>query len=63
FAGNDEGQIIVVDDAGRTVVPAHEAGIKRLVARGRETSARPTPPATPSAPERPSSPEQQQPSS
>ncbi|MFI1801729.1 WD40 repeat domain-containing protein [Streptomyces sp. NPDC020379] len=31
FAGNDEGQIIVVDDAGRTVVPAHEAGIKRLV--------------------------------
>ncbi|MFI9252802.1 hypothetical protein [Streptomyces sp. NPDC053069] len=31
FAGNDEGQIIVVDPAGRTTVPAHDAGIKRLV--------------------------------
>ncbi|MFI0982810.1 WD40 repeat domain-containing protein [Streptomyces sp. NPDC021093] len=31
FAGNDEGQIIVVGDDGREVLPAHEAGIKRLV--------------------------------
>lgn len=31
FAGNDEGQIIVVDPERRTVVPAHDAGIKRLV--------------------------------
>ncbi|MET9529907.1 WD40 repeat domain-containing protein [Streptomyces sp. NPDC006649] len=31
YAGNDEGQIIVVDSNGRTVLPAHEAGIKRLV--------------------------------
>ncbi|MEU8031665.1 WD40 repeat domain-containing protein [Streptomyces sp. NPDC049099] len=31
FAGNDEGRIIVVDPAGRTTVPAHDAGIKRLV--------------------------------
>ncbi|MFI2213133.1 WD40 repeat domain-containing protein [Streptomyces sp. NPDC020141] len=34
FAGNDEGQIIVVEPDGRTVVPAHEAGIKRLVLDG-----------------------------
>ncbi|MEH6376124.1 WD40 repeat domain-containing protein [Streptomyces sp. KLMMK] len=31
FAGNDEGQIIVVGPTERTVLPAHEAGIKRLV--------------------------------
>ncbi|MDI3389572.1 WD40 repeat domain-containing protein [Streptomyces sp. B-S-A8] len=31
FAGNDEGQIIVVEPSGRTLVSAHEAGIKRLV--------------------------------
>lgn len=31
YAGNDEGQIIVVRDDGRTTVPAHDAGIKRLV--------------------------------
>ncbi|MFC5721650.1 WD40 repeat domain-containing protein [Streptomyces gamaensis] len=31
FAGNDEGQIIVVGPAERSVLPAHEAGIKRLV--------------------------------
>ncbi|WP_267244061.1 WD40 repeat domain-containing protein [Streptomyces sp. PR69] len=31
FAGNDEGQIIVVGPSGRNLVSAHEAGIKRLV--------------------------------
>lgn len=31
FAGNDEGQIIVVTDGESTTVPAHDAGIKRLV--------------------------------
>ncbi|MFE9722579.1 WD40 repeat domain-containing protein [Streptomyces sp. NPDC005794] len=31
FAGNDEGAIIVIGPAGRTSVPAHDAGIKRLV--------------------------------
>ncbi|MGW3950625.1 WD40 repeat domain-containing protein [Streptomyces sp. NPDC004752] len=31
FAGNDEGQIIVVGADGREVLPAHDAGIKRLV--------------------------------
>lgn len=31
FAGNDDGQIIVVGPKERTVMPAHEAGIKRLV--------------------------------
>lgn len=30
FAGNDEGQIIVVGPTERTTVPAHDAGIKRL---------------------------------
>ncbi|QNP68661.1 WD40 repeat domain-containing protein [Streptomyces roseirectus] len=31
FAGNDEGQIIVVEGAETVTVPAHDAGIKRLV--------------------------------
>lgn len=31
FAGNDEGRIIVVGPTGRRTVPAHDAGIKRLV--------------------------------
>ncbi|MFJ8332013.1 WD40 repeat domain-containing protein [Streptomyces sp. NPDC094437] len=31
FAGNDEGQIIVVGPTESTMVPAHDAGIKRLV--------------------------------
>lgn len=31
FAGNDNGQVIVVRGADRTVIPAHGAGIKRLV--------------------------------
>ncbi|MEU9862139.1 WD40 repeat domain-containing protein [Streptomyces sp. NPDC047971] len=31
FAGNDEGRIVVVGPTGQTDVPAHEAGIKRLV--------------------------------
>ncbi|MDI6410429.1 WD40 repeat domain-containing protein [Streptomyces albus] len=31
FAGNDDGQIIVVDSGSREVLPAHDAGIKRLV--------------------------------
>ncbi|MFG2352751.1 hypothetical protein [Streptomyces sp. NPDC048521] len=31
FAGNDEGQIIVVGPDERSTVPAHDAGIKRLV--------------------------------
>ncbi|WP_416973783.1 WD40 repeat domain-containing protein [Streptomyces sp. 4F14] len=31
FAGNDEGQIIVVADGETVTVPAHDAGIKRLV--------------------------------
>ena len=31
FAGNDEGQIITIKDGERTVVQAHDAGIKRLV--------------------------------
>ncbi|MEU1403022.1 hypothetical protein ABZ471_11780 [Streptomyces sp. NPDC005728] len=31
FAGNDEGRIIVVGPSERTTVPAHDAGIKRLV--------------------------------
>jgi WD40 repeat protein len=31
YAGNDEGRIIVIRGDTRTVVPAHDAGIKRLV--------------------------------
>ncbi|MER0448858.1 hypothetical protein ABR738_30615 [Streptomyces sp. Edi4] len=31
YAGNDEGQIIVIDEHGTHLHPAHEAGIKRLV--------------------------------
>lgn len=31
FAGNDDGEVIVVRGDERTVVPAHEAGVKRLV--------------------------------
>ncbi|KOT34868.1 WD repeat-containing protein [Streptomyces caelestis] len=31
FAGNDEGAIIVIGPADRTSIPAHDAGIKRLV--------------------------------
>jgi WD40 repeat protein len=34
FAGNDEGQIIVVRDGRRQVIQAHDAGIKRLVIDG-----------------------------
>ncbi|MGX7826339.1 WD40 repeat domain-containing protein [Actinokineospora sp. 24-640] len=31
FAGNDDGEVIVVRGGDREVIPAHEAGIKRLV--------------------------------
>jgi WD40 repeat protein len=31
FAGNDEGRIIAIRRAGRTSVPGHDAGVKRLV--------------------------------
>ncbi|GAB2786835.1 WD40 repeat domain-containing protein [Streptomyces daliensis] len=31
FAGNDDGELIVIAGSGRTVVPAHGAGVKRLV--------------------------------
>jgi WD40 repeat protein len=31
FAGNDEGQIIVIREKKREIIPAHNAGIKRLV--------------------------------
>lgn len=31
YAGNDEGQIIAISGQRRTVVPGHDAGIKRLV--------------------------------
>jgi toxoflavin biosynthesis protein ToxC len=31
YAGNDDGEIVVVRDGDRTVVPAHASGIKRLV--------------------------------
>ncbi|MFC9975611.1 hypothetical protein ACFVH6_32445 [Spirillospora sp. NPDC127200] len=31
YAGNDDGEIIVVREDGRDVIPAHQAGIKRLV--------------------------------
>lgn len=31
YAGNDAGEIVVIRDSGRTTVPAHDAGIKRLV--------------------------------
>ncbi|MET7424308.1 WD40 repeat domain-containing protein [Dactylosporangium sp. NPDC005555] len=31
YAGNDEGQIIVVTDGGRTTLDAHDAGVKRVV--------------------------------
>ncbi|MFE3829835.1 WD40 repeat domain-containing protein [Streptomyces sp. NPDC059092] len=35
YAGNDEGSIIVIGPEGRTSVPAHDAGIKRLVLNDR----------------------------
>jgi WD40 repeat protein len=31
YAGNDKGELLVIGPAGRTAVPAHGAGIKRLV--------------------------------
>ncbi|WP_412540824.1 WD40 repeat domain-containing protein [Longispora sp. K20-0274] len=31
YAGNDEGEILVITGDGRLVIPAHEAGVKRLV--------------------------------
>ncbi len=31
YAGNDEGQLVVVRDGERTIVQAHNAGVKRLV--------------------------------
>ncbi|MEU2779832.1 WD40 repeat domain-containing protein, partial [Streptomyces sp. NPDC007162] len=34
FAGNDEGQLIVLRPDGRETIPAHEAGVKRLVLDG-----------------------------
>jgi toxoflavin biosynthesis protein ToxC len=31
YAGNDAGEIVLISGAGKTVIPAHAAGIKRLV--------------------------------
>lgn len=31
YAGNDDGEIVVIKGANRTVVPAHASGVKRLV--------------------------------
>ncbi|MFF5211928.1 WD40 repeat domain-containing protein [Streptosporangium sp. NPDC000396] len=31
YAGNDAGQIIILREGGKVVVPAHDAGVKRLV--------------------------------
>jgi WD40 repeat protein len=36
YAGNDEGQIVVIDHTGTRTTDAHEAGIKRLVHQGDE---------------------------
>lgn len=34
YAGNDDGEIVVIDGDTKTTVPAHSAGIKRLVLNG-----------------------------
>ncbi|CAM02163.1 WD-40 repeat-containing protein [Saccharopolyspora erythraea NRRL 2338] len=31
YAGNDDGELIIINGDGRDVVPAHDAGVKRLV--------------------------------